>query len=391
MDIWLSNWLQAREARKLERARRKAERKTRDRAWFGEEAWGAGAAQRGATIDAEQLRARGLPVLASEAELAEWLGIPLARLRWFTHDRPAERVWHYVRRIVPKRGVRILSASPKGAEGGGGVRVILAPKRELKALQRRVLHDLLERVAPTPHAHGFVAGRSIATNAAPHAGRALVVNLDLRDFFPGITYPRVRGLFVALGYSFAVASALALLCTEHDREAFDHQGVRYWVSVTPRALPQGAPTSPALANLAAARLDRRLAGLARRLGCAYTRYADDLTFSGDAPSITPRLLAAARRIIADEHFSVHERKTRVLRRSARQTVTGLVVNDGVGTPRALRRRLRAILHHAQHTGLEAQNRDGRPDFRAYLAGFIGHVSAANAGQGETLRRVLQKL
>jgi retron-type reverse transcriptase len=376
-EEWLAQWEREREQHRQARAERRRRAKERDRLSHGEETWGVSQRHRTAETDEVRLARYGLPVLRSEAELAAWLGLSRERLRWFTHDRPADTVWHYVRHTRPKRD--------------GTARVILAPKRELKALQRQVLHQLLDRVPPTEAAHGFRAEHSIATNAAPHVGRQVVVNLDLKDFFLSVTYPRVRGVFISLGYGYAVAAALALLCTEHDRVAYERDDGRYYISVTPRALPQGAPTSPALANLAAARLDRRLLGLARARGWAYTRYADDLTFSGDDPAAAGRLLAAVKRIVAAEDFVVHPEKVHIARRSGRQAVTGLVVNDTVGTPRRLRRQLRAVLHNAARTGLEAQNREGRDDFRAYLAGMVGHVSGANEGQGARLRDALRQL
>ena len=311
---------------------------TGERGWFGEEVWGVSARHRNATADPARLSRFGLPQLATEQDLAAWLGISLSRLRWYTHDRPADTIWHYVRYTVPKRT--------------GGERVILAPKRELKALQRRVLTGLLASVPVAPSAHGFVPGRSILTNARAHVGRQVVLKLDLKDFFPSVTYPRVRGLFVALGYSFAVSSALALLCTEYERIPTEFNGATRFVSVGPRHLVQGAPTSPRLANLVAWRLDRRLGGLAAKRGYTYTRYADDLVFSSDAPEAVHALRQVVQRIVAEEQFVVNKAKTRVSRRSARQIVTGLVVNDGVSTPRQLRRRMRAILHNAQATGLD---------------------------------------
>jgi retron-type reverse transcriptase len=347
-----------------------------DRVTFGEEQWGIGAAHRAAALDDSKLTHFDLPRLASEAELAEWLGIPLPRLRWYTHDRAADTTWHYVRYTIPKRS--------------GGERVILAPKRELKRLQRKVLDDLLARVPVAPAAHGFVRGRSILTNARPHAERAAVLRLDLKDFFPSITAPRVRGLFIALGYPFSVAAALALLCTEYEREPFERDGTRHYVSVGPRHLVQGAPTSPALANLAAWRLDRRLAGLAGRHGVTYTRYADDLTFSSDDPEAIRAVRVVAKRIIAEEHFALNTAKTHLAERSARQVVTGLVVNDGAAAPRELRRRLRAILHNAHRTGLAAQNRDGRAAWAAYLRGQIAFVESANPQHAERLRAELRR-
>ena len=348
-----------------------------DRGWFGEEVWGASARHRGAVADPAKLGRFALPPLATERDLAGWLGIPLTRLRWYTHDRPADTIWHYVRYAVPKRS--------------GGERVILAPKRELKALQRKILRGLLAHVPAAPAAHGFVPGRSILSNARAHVGRQVVLKLDLKDFFPSVTYPRVRGLFIALGYSFAVASALALLCTEYERVPAVLDGTARYVSTGPRYLVQGAPTSPALANLVAWRLDRRLSGLAARRGFAYTRYADDLTFSSDSPESANDLRRVVQRIVAEEQFVVNTAKTRLARRSARQTVTGLVVNDGISTPRQLRRRMRAILHNAQATGLAVQNRENRRSFRAYLQGVIAFVHAANPRHASLLQKELRSV
>jgi retron-type reverse transcriptase len=347
-----------------------------DRTSFGEELWGVSARHLTAGLDAAKLARFDLPVLGSERELADWLSVPLSRLRWYTHDRPADTTWHYIRYVVRKRS--------------GGERVILAPKRELKALQRKVLSDILARVPTASTTHGFVPGRSVVTNARPHVGKQIVLRLDLKDFFPSITFPRVRGLFIALGYPFPVASALALLCTEYDREEYEHEGTRYFISVGPRHLVQGAPTSPALANLVAWRLDRRLGGLAARHGFAFTRYADDLTFSSDDTSAVTDLLKRAQRIIHDERFAVNRAKTRLARRSARQVVTGLVVNDEIATPRELRRRLRATLHNAEKAGLEAQNREGRADYYGYLQGLIAFVNAANPRHALWLRSSLRR-
>lgn len=360
------------------RAERRAARLARDRAYFGEETWGVSARQRTAEIATARLTRFDLPVISTEGELAAWLGIPLTRLRWYTHDRPAERTWHYLRYAVPKRG-------------GQGERIILAPKRELKTLQRKVLDGLVARVPVASTTHGFVAGRSTLTNAREHAGKGVVLKLDLKDFFPSVTFARVRGLFIALGYSYAVASTLALLCTEYDRQPFERDGERYFISVGPRHLVQGAPSSPALANLVAWRLDRRLAGLAAKRGFAFTRYADDLTFSGEDAEAAVRLGAVAQRIIADEQFAVNTTKTHLLRHGGRQTVTGLVVNERPATPRELRRRLRAILHNAARDGLDAQNRDGRANYAAYLQGMIAYVGSANPSHGEILRHEFRRL
>lgn len=358
-------WLEERELAR--RARRR-----RDRGFFGDELWGTPLFK--ALHTPAALARFGLPAFENEAALAIWLGIPLTRLRWYTFSRLGSPVWHYVRYVIPKRS--------------GGERVILAPKRELKGLQRKVLHEVLEKLPLSEPSHGFRKTRSIVTNATPHTGKKYVLNLDLKDFFPSITLRRVRGLFVSLGYSFAVGTALALLCTESDRAVMQRPDRRYYVSLNPRHIIQGAPTSPYLANLIARDLDRRLNGLARKHQVNYTRYADDLTFSGDDLDAVLRILSVAKHIIKEEGFVINPKKTRLFRRSGRQSVTGLVVNEKVNTPREMRRLVRAILHNAQKNGLNSQNQAKRPDFRAYIQGLIGHIGQSDPARAAVLLRQL---
>jgi len=211
--------------------------------------------------------------------------------------------------------------------------------------------------------------------------------------FPSITFPRVRSVFQRLGYSPAVATILALLCTECPRKQVEYAGQEYHVAVGPRGLPQGACTSPGLSNQVGRRLDKRLGGLARKLGLTYTRYADDMTFSGgdEANALVGYLMARVRHIAEDEGFAVNVKKSRVQRRGAAQCVTGLVVNERPGVPRQTVRRLRAILHRARREGLDAQNREGRPDFRAWLEGMIAYVGMVRPEVGAKLRAELKDL
>jgi retron-type reverse transcriptase len=331
------------------------------------------------TCDSARLAALHLPVLLSPADLAECLGLDVGRLCWLAFHADVAARTHYVHFQVPKRS--------------GGVRTLSRPHRDLAAAQGWILGHILERLPVSDACHGFVPGRSIVSNARCHARQDLIVNLDLENFFPSVGLPRVRKVFERAGYSPAVATVLALLCTECPRQPIEYAGRRYHVATGPRGLPQGACTSPALSNQVALRLDRRLGGLARRLDLAYTRYADDLTFSGQA-SLEPRLgwfLGAVERIILAEGFALNPKKTRILRRHCRQMVTGLVVNERPSVPRRELRRLRAILHRARHEGLEAQNRDGRPNFRAWLVGKIAYVRMARPDLGARLLAELEAL
>jgi len=252
----------------------------------------------------------------------------------------------------------------------------------------------LRKVPAHDAAHGFVTGRSTVSNARPHLQAAVVVNCDLQDFFGTIHAHRVIGLLAELGYSPAAATVLGLLCTEAPRRVIEYAGTTWHVATARRCLPQGAPTSPAISNLIARRLDARLHGIADKLGYRYTRYADDMTWScaaGDAEGKVGYLLARVRHIAADEGFVVNESKTRVQRQNASQQVTGIVVNNA--EPRVDRRtirRLRAILHQAERTGLEAQNRDGHPNFEAHVEGMIHYVHMVNPAQAAPLRAALQR-
>lgn len=327
----------------------------------------------------EALERRDLPVLATPKDLADALGLDVGQLRWLTfHEEATERP-HYVYFQVPKRS--------------GGMRKLSAPHRKLAACQKWILHNVLEKLPPTSVAHGFVKGRSTVTHASGHVGKAVVVNLDLEDFFPTITFPRVRGLFQRVGYSPAVATLLALLTTECPRTEVTYDGVRYFVATGDRALPQGACTSPAISNLVSTRLDKRLDGYASASGLRYTRYADDLTFSASTldAKLIGRVLARVRHLVEEEGFRINVKKGRALRAAGRQDVTGIVVNKKLGVPRDEVRRLRALLHQASKTGLEAQNRQGLPSFSAYVRGKIAYVEMVDREKGARLREAFEKI
>jgi RNA-directed DNA polymerase len=292
----------------------------------------------------------------------------------------------------------------------GGERTLSAPHKSLAAAQQWIFDNIVTKLPTEPAAHGFISGRSILTNATPHVGQAVVINADLENFFPTITFCRVRSVFHRLGYSGAVATILALLCTECPRRTARFDNKNYHVATGPRGLPQGACTSPGLSNQVARRLDRRLTGLAKRLGLTYTRYADDLTFSGPLPlpvaskpteaSAEPAakkrqgigyLMARLRHIAEDEGFRIKETKSRVLPRSAAQMVTGVVVNVKPSIRRAEIRRLRAMLHRARTEGLETQNREKRANFRSWIEGKIAYVAMVRPDVGAKLQVALAQV
>jgi RNA-directed DNA polymerase len=325
------------------------------------------------TPDAAKLERQGLPKLETPEALAQALKLSVGQLRALCYSRQVSTRTNYVRFALPKKT--------------GGTRLISAPLPRLKAAQRWVLEKILEKVAVDEAAHGFRANRSIVSNARPHVGAAVVVNLDLKDFFPTVRYPRVKGFFVKLGYSEATATALALLCTEPDVEEVELDGQRYYVAQGVRRLPQGAPTSPALTNLLCRRLDRRLKGAARKLGFTYTRYADDLTFSvprGGAGDVG-KMLRLVRFILRKEDFTPHPEKTRVLRRGGQQEVTGVVVNDKPGVDRETLRRFRALLHQLEKSGPEGKKWNGSTDVIASAVGFANYVAMVDPAKGKVFQ------
>ncbi|RUL87564.1 RNA-directed DNA polymerase [Tautonia sociabilis] len=315
-------------------------------------------------------------MLHQAEDLADRIGIELKALRWLTYHRRGATVVHYRRYEIAKKS--------------GGVRCISAPKPALAWAQRWILDEILRRLEPEPQAHGFVSGRSIVSNAEPHSGKAVVINLDVKEFFPTITFRRVKGLFGSLGYGEHIATVLALLCTEPPRVAATLDGKTYHVALGDRVLPQGACTSPALTNAICRSLDRRLDGLARRHGFTYTRYADDLTFSGNRTAASGRLLRSVRIILVDEGLIEHPTKTRVMRRGGRQEVTGLTVNDRPAVSREELRTLRAILHSASRFGLDSQNRDGHPDFASHLRGRVEFACMVDPSRTPALREALDR-
>jgi RNA-directed DNA polymerase len=325
-------------------------------------------------------------------DLAERLELSPGQLAWLADVRGLERtvadekLRNYRYRAVARRT--------------GLPRVIEAPKARLKEMQRWLLREILDHVPPHDAAHGFTRGRSVVSHALLHTGRGTVAHLDLKDFFASISAGRIYGIFRTVGYTPAVSHVLTGLTTNTIPltvwpavpRAGDSRLIQphFWLGrqlATPH-LPQGAPTSPALANLAAFRLDRRLAGLAAASGLDYSRYADDLTFSGPIRrrDRTARFQELVTTIAREEGFAINRDKSALRTAGGRQTVCGVVVNVRPNVTRAEYDRLRAILHNAAVHGPERQNRDHLADLQAHLRGRIAWIASLNAPRGAKLRR-----
>ena len=309
-----------------------------------------------------------LPALDRPEQLAEALGVTVAQLKGMAFHRDAATNLNYVRFTIPKRD--------------GTARPIWAPKKRLMAAQRWILHHIAERLPVHGAAQGFLVGRSILSNAQVHENPKILLKMDIKEFFPTVTWRRAKGVFRRAGYRDGISTLLALICTEAPREVVVVEGKTYYVSLGPRCLPQGAPTSPALTNALCLRLDRRLAGLASKYGWRYTRYADDLTFSlpqeHPGPPRLGAMMGCVKRIVAGEGFEIKDEKTRVHRSGGRQSVTGLVVNGDMPprTPRKLRRQLRSAIHKLK-TGKPLQEGESL----ARLTGYAAFVFMSNPKLG----------
>lgn len=321
--------------RKVRKAQEQAAKREKDKQWRSQSLPHLGRGVSGGLrfetpSDEAKLSGHSLPLLNVAEDVARLLGISTGQLAWLAYHRKAAPQDHYRHFTIPKKS--------------GGLRAISAPRPHLKQAQATILRAILDVVPVHEAAMAFRPAMHIGHNAARHThasdgGAAIVLKIDLKDFFPSITFKRVKGVFGTLGYNEGVSTLLALLTTEAPRVEAEFEGQKYFVAVTDRFLPQGAPSSPAITNVMCRRLDSRLSGLARHYGFTYTRYADDLVFSSpEAKAKVLSLRDGVRQIIADEKFTVNENKVDIARRGGRQSVTGLVINalNSDGTPQQRR-------------------------------------------------------
>ena len=280
--------------------------------------------------------------IETKCQLAKLLGISSSDLDDLTSNR------------------RCYYSSHKLRKSDGSYRTLRVPVGPLKTLQEKVKENILDSIQPLDCIHGGVQGRSVMTNALPHVGKEMVFTLDIKDFFPSVCPQAVQAIFERLGFGGQAARALVDITT------FDQQ------------LPQGAPTSTGVANLAMFRADLRLRNLARIHGFAYTRYVDDLTFSGEKRLLGLRHLI--QRIIEDEGFKVKVEKTHTMHAGERQVVTQLVVNSKLNLPKERRQEIR-------RNALAFRARDSRQrQDAASIRGQISWLSQINPTLGSRVRK-----
>ncbi|MCU0536557.1 MAG: reverse transcriptase family protein [Hydrococcus sp. Prado102] len=324
----------------------------------------------------EKLHQKGLPKCNTNDEIALAMGISVEKLCFLAFKPLTSPTVHYFRFKIFKRT--------------GQDRIISAPMPNLKTAQKWILKNILEKIEVHDAAHGFRHNRSIVTNAQPHVGADIIVNIDLQNFFQAISYRRIKSLFCELGYSETASTIFGLICTvtEIENENGKVTGKRY--------LPQGSPASPTLSNLVCYNLDSRLASMAKNFGFCYTRYADDLTFSasGEAKYKVSNLLQEIQLIIDSEGFAINPDKTQILKKSVRQKVMGIVVNKRLNLSKKTLKAFRATLHQIEQEGLSNKHWGNSTNLINAIAGFASYVAMVNPSKGAefmaSVERIKQK-
>lgn len=321
--------------------------------------------------DVQRLSREGLPILETFLDIAQALDISPERLQWLSYHRDSATSDHYSRFEVPKRS--------------GGTRLLTSPKPALRQAQSWINDNILSRLTPSDAATAFREGLSIVDNARRHIGADVIVKLDLKDFFPSITFGRVHTFFSRLGYNPGVATVLALLTTDAPRVKLTVGETVRFVAVGKRGLPQGAVTSPALANLVAGGLDVRCLALAKKAKWTYSRYADDLVFSTSTDDAKPHLLVkTVATIVEDLGFSLNPAKTKIMRSPNRQVVNGLLLGPDIRLTRKDMRRWRAFFHRCETRGIDTVSQEIGKNALLVGQGFHSYLHMVNPAMADEL-------
>lgn len=263
----------------------------------------------------------------------------------------------------------------KIAKSTGGERTINMPSYELKELQRWILDNILIKIKISDYAMGFVKGKSIIDNATVHLNQKCIINIDLQDFFNTIKFENIYSVFHNCGYTKEVSFSLAKIAT--------YQGV----------LPQGAPTSPMLSNIVCIHMDKRLKGLADSFNAKYSRYADDITFSGE-PLIS-KMLPTARKILENENFTVNEAKNRITFAHQRQEVTGITINNGkLRINKKYKNIVKQEIYYCQKYGVDSHLKHIGCDksfYKEHLYGKVIFIHMVESELGKKLFNELDKI
>lgn len=310
---------------------------------------------------------------ANEADFLKYLGVSTNELK---------KIWWFRGRMYAHFDI---------SKKSGKARYISAPDDRLKSLQRKIAISLSKIYRPRAPVHGFVLDRSVKTNAITHMRRRFLFNIDIKDFFPSIFESRVNGLLISIGIDIRVSSIVARICCNNG------------------CLPQGAPSSPIISNMVCFRLDKALMEFAKEHKLLYTRYADDISFSGFQPpsavfeggrgiagkvsveNVSKRL----RDILLENGFEPNPDKIHYADKTSRRKVTGLKINEGINLDRNYIRNIRATLYKIERFGVaaaqaELSSRLGRAcGIGAHLRGKISWVGFTK-GQADPVFRGLAK-
>ncbi|CAA6805311.1 MAG: Retron-type RNA-directed DNA polymerase (EC [uncultured Sulfurovum sp.] len=324
------------------------------------------------------LNENNLFLIKDAKDLASKMGISLKELRFLTYTQKLSNRTDYVHFKMVKKS--------------GGFREISAPKPQLKRLQYWILENILNKIAVSEEAHGFVPKRSIVSNAKPHLQKAVVINCDLENFFPTLSYARVKGLFKSLGYSVELATILAILTTEAEQKELLLDGEKLYLYTGKRYLPQGSPASPMITNLICRKLDKRMLGISKSLDFTYTRYADDMTFSSDTYTNINKMMFWVKGIVKEEGFILHPKKTKIMKKGTRHEVTGVVVNEKLSVNRKELKKFRALLFQIEQSGIEGKSWNGKSEnLMASVWGYANFINMVDPEKGAKYKKQVDAL
>ncbi len=239
-------------------------------------------------------------------------------------------------------------------KNGKGTRKIMEPLPNLKSIQYWILNNIIETIKPSAYAKAYVKKRGLKQNLRFHTNQKKVFSLDIKNFFPSIKYSSVVSVFTNIGYSEELSIYLAKLCCLE------------------KELPQGAPTSPYLSNLIFKEIDDEISEYCKLNTIRYTRYSDDLTFSGDFDD--NKLYKFIKSTLSEKSFELNDDKTRLMLRSNRQIVTGIVVNDKPQLDKETRRKIRQEVYFIKKFGLKSHMDKLNVNSGFYLNSLIGKIS-----------------
>ncbi|WP_055669441.1 retron St85 family RNA-directed DNA polymerase [Desnuesiella massiliensis] len=256
----------------------------------------------------------------------------------------------------------------------GGDRIISIPNIRLRCIQRWILDNIIYNIRVSENVTGFIPNKSIVDNARAHVDSDAILALDIKDFFPSISFDKIFRLFNYYGYTTEISYCLARICTLNN------------------TLPQGAPTSPYLANIVCKKMDKRISSLSKKIGAKYTRYADDITISGKKNITSYSKLI--KDIIRDEGFLVNNEKTRVMYRNRQQRVTGLIVNKKITVPKEKIRYLRQQIYYINKYGVVGHREKSKVKHRnikEHLYGLAYFIKMVDEIKGEKFLNDLNKI